>query len=93
MLKLDSVQYYRVKDGQSLAQIAAVFSVSPRLLAKQNGLKEPPFVGQILRIPSERGNAYVVRAGDTKTLLCGSEERFERLNGTGAFYIGMQVII
>ena len=93
MLKLDSVQYYRVKEGQSLAQIAAAFSVSPRLLAKQNGLDAPPFVGQILCIPSDRGNAYVVRAGDTKTLLCGSEERFERLNGTSAFYIGMQVII
>lgn len=93
MLKTLQVKYYKVKAGQNLEGIAETFSVSSRLLAKINGLTAEPYVGQILEIPRERGNVYVVRAGDTKELLCGSVERFERLNGTDAFYIGMKVII
>ena len=73
--------------------IAQYFSVSEYLLAKENGLTQAPFAGQILRIPSERGNAYTVREGDTKALLCGSEENYVRKNGTDIFYIGMRVRI
>ena len=73
--------------------IAAFFCVSPRLLVKENSLTAQPYAGQILRIPSAKGNAYTVREGDTKALLCGSEGRFERLNGTQDFYVGMSVRI
>ncbi len=93
MLKTEKVNYYKVKSGQTLTQIAAYFSVSPYLLAKENDLKEEPTQGQILQIPPYCGNAYVVREGDTKALLCGSEERYERLNGTSLFYVGMHVIV
>ena len=93
MLKTVQSKYYKVKEGQTLRQIAEYFSVSERVLAKTNGLKSSPYAGQILRIPEEKGNAYTVRAGDTKALLCGSEERYERLNGTQVFYIGMRILI
>lgn len=93
MLKTESRRYYQVKKGQTLREIAAYFSVSERLLAKENRLTCPPHAGQILVIPKERGNAYTVRAGDTKTLLCGSEENYARKNGTDAFYIGMRVLL
>ncbi len=93
MLKTQNQRYYKVKKGQSLAEIADCFSVSEYLLAKENGLTQAPFAGQILRIPSERGNAYTVREGDTKALLCGSEENYLRKNGTDIFYIGMRVRI
>ena len=93
MLKIPSIKYYKVKEGQTLGEIARVFSVSPYLLAKDNGLRDQPFAGQILRIPDARGNLYTVRAGDTKELLCGNEENYERLNGTKIFYIGMSVRI
>ncbi len=93
MLKTKQTKFYKVKEGQSVAEIAAYFSLSPYLLARENCLKEPPKAGRILRIPTERGNAYTVQAGDTKALLCGSEENYERLNGTSVFYIGMRVII
>ena len=93
MLKTVFRRYYRVKKGQTLEEIAEYFSVSERLLVKENGLTEAPFAGQILTIPTERGNAYTVQEGDTKALLCGSEENFYRKNGTGAFYIGMRVRI
>ncbi len=93
MLKTKRVEFYQVKSGQTVEEIAAYFSVSPYLLAKRNGLTEQPPKGRILQIPEERGNRYIVREGDTKELLCGDEEEYERLNGTSIFYIGMSVII
>lgn len=93
MLQVKRLQFHVVKEGQTLENIAKTYSVSPRALARENGLKEPPFAGQILRIPKECGNAYTVREGDTKELLCGSAENFARKNGGEAFYIGMRVIL
>ncbi len=93
MLKLETVAYYKVKEGQTLSEIAEAFSVSERLLIKENGLMDAPKTGRILKIPTERGNRYTVREGDTKTLLCGSAEAYEKKNGTTVFYIGMQVRI
>ena len=86
-------QFYQVKRGQTLQEIADYFSVSERLIVKANGLSVSPCAGQILRIPKARGNAYTVQAGDTKALLCGNEENYEKMNGTDIFYIGMQVRI
>ena len=93
MLKTVNCKYYQVKEGQTLTQIAAYFSVSPRLLARENRLTCPPRKGQILVIPNQTGNAYAVREGDTKALLCGNEENYESRNGTQAFYLGMSVRI
>ena len=74
-------------------EVAEYFSVSAFLLAKINGLEDEPFTGQILEIPEEKGDAYTVREGDTKALLCGGEENYFRKNGTDVFYIGMRVIL
>lgn len=93
MLKTEQYQFYKVKEGQSLRGIAEYFSVSEWLLAKENGLTGAVYKGQILKIPCEHGHAYVVKEGDTKELLCGSVENYERKNGTSAFYIGMRVIV
>ena len=93
MLKGINCQFYKVKEGQTLSKIAAYFCVSPRVLARENGLVQEVCAGQILKIPLQKGNAYTVKAGDDKALLCGSVERFEKLNGTSAFYIGMRVRI
>ena len=93
MLKTEKMNYYKVKEGQTVGEIAAYFSLSPYLLAKSNGLQGEPPAGSILQIPKERGNSYVVQEGDTKALLCGDEENYARKNGTDVFYIGMRVII
>ena len=93
MLQCVVPKYYKVKDGQSLLDIAKAFCVSEFLRAKCNGLTTQPRCGQILRIPSERGNAYTVKAGDSKALLCGSEENFRLKNGTDVFYLGMRVVL
>lgn len=93
MLKVVAQEIYKVKEGQTLKQIAEFFCVSERKLVLCNALKEEPKCGQLLIIPKERGNAYTVRAGDTKTLLCGSDENYKNRNGTDVFYIGMRVIL
>ena len=93
MLKFDNNHIYKVKEGQRLKEIAEAFCVSEYLLAKENGLTQEPLAGRILYIPKERGNAYTVKAGDTKKLLCGSNEAFLRKNGTEIFYIGMRIIL
>ena len=93
MLKTERVKYYKVKEGQTLQGIAEYFSVSPYLLAQSNGLEEMPMAGCILEIPTERGDYYIVREGDSKVLLCGSEENYKKKNGTEIFYIGMRVVL
>ncbi len=76
-----------------MRSIAEAFCVSEFLLVKINGLQAQPFVGQVLEIPTPRGNAYTVKKGDTKTLLCGSDEQFTYKNGTDILYLGMRVIL
>ena len=93
MLETVKGDLYKVKDGQTLRDIAEYFSVSEFLLAKTNGLQEEPKKGRVLLIPKERGNAYTVRERDSKELLCGSTENYRMKNGTDAFYIGMRVIL
>ena len=93
MLKTESYTYYQIKKGQTLRAVADYFSVSEYLLAGENSLSEDVYVGQILKIPQERGNIYFVQEGDSKELLSGSEENYRRKNGTDIFYIGMRVIL
>lgn len=93
MLRFVWKQYYQVKKGQTLREIATAFCVSEFLLAQSNRLSAPPVQGQILRIPTERGNAYTVKSGDDKTVLCGSEENFKKKNGTDILYLGMRVVL
>ena len=93
MLKIKIPNVYKVKDGQTLFDVACAFSVAEGKLVEINSLTQELYVGQLLKIPVQRGHAYVVQEGDTPVLLCGSEERFREMNGVGGFYIGMRVII
>ena len=93
MLSRVNRKFYKVKAGQTVREIADYFCVAPRLLIQENGLLQEPKAGQILFIPKQRGNAYTVKEGDTKALLCGSEDAFRQKNGTDIFYIGMRIRI
>ena len=93
MLKSERSKYYKVKEGQSLREIAEFFSVAEGLLIQENSLAHQPYAGALLKIPTEQGHAYIVQAGDTKELLCGGAENYRRKNGTDVFYIGMRVIL
>ena len=93
MLKLSRPNYYKVQKGQTIRCVADAFCVSEWKLAKENGLTEEICEGQILKIPAEYGNRYTVQVGDTKRLLCCSEENFRRWNGTDVFFIGMRIVL
>ncbi len=58
-------QYYRVRRGQTLSQIASRFNVSTRNLARANGIRNPRWIraGQRLRIPGR----YVAVSSPRKT--------------------------
>ena len=58
-LELEQKTYYRLKKGQSLADVASAYGVPPRVLAALNGLKEEPREGSVLQIPAERRNLYM----------------------------------
>lgn len=93
MLTIVIPKFYKVRKGQTLGMIAEAFSVPETRIVYDNSLKGEVSDGQILRLPAERHNLYVVRAGDTKTLLCGNAENYRKLNGTNAFYPGMKIWI
>ena len=93
MLKTEIPKFYKVKKGQTLSAIARAFSTTESLLVRENGLSAPIFEGQILKIPCVRGNFYVAKAGESKALLCGSEENFEKRNGTTVLFPGMRVML
>ena len=93
MLKLEKRKFYKVKKGQTVREIARAFGVAERVLIKENDLLGEVWEGQILKLPNCCGNAYTAREGDSKALLCGSEERYREKNGTDALYLGMRVIL
>lgn len=92
-LLLKECGYYRVKRGQTLSEIARVFLLPARVLAFANGLTEEVHAGQVLKIPARAGNLYRVRGGESKTLLCGSPESFERKNATACLYPAQEIFL
>lgn len=84
---------YRVKKGQSVREIALTFGMPPRVLAAENALTREVTEGQILTIPQERCNLYTVRGGESKSLLCGSDEAFESRNRTKCLYPAQVVFL
>ena len=93
MLKVKRKKFHKVKSGQTVAQISEFYKIPARLLVKENGLSAEPFEGQILYLPPTQGNYYTAQAGDSKDLLCGSKENYQRKNGTDILYPEMKVWI
>ncbi len=92
-LSLCTPALYRVKRGQTVCEIARAFSLPPALLSSHNRLTEEVREGQLLSLPPREGHLYTVCGGESKTLLCGSEEGFGRKNGTARLYVGQTVIL
>ena len=93
MLRLFVPKYYRVKRGQTLRDISLAFGVAVGVLIRENGLQAEPQEGALLYIPEMRGNRYLAQAGESKTLLCGSDDTFFKKNGTHILYPGMIVVL
>ncbi|MGH9277540.1 MAG: LysM peptidoglycan-binding domain-containing protein [Acidimicrobiales bacterium] len=68
-VQLASADSYKVRDGDTLWNIAERLGVSIQDLAEANGITDPNLIvtGQMLVVPSDGGSAieYVVRDGDT----------------------------
>ena len=92
-LLLKESEFYRVKRGQTLKDVAKAFSCPERLLASLNNLTEEVTEGEILLIPDTEGNLYTVRGGESKTLLSGSGEQFFEKNRTNCLYPTQKVLI
>ena len=84
---------YRVKKGQTLQDVATAFSRPARLIAAFNNLTEEVREGEIIFIPETEGNLYTVRGGENKTLLCGSQEAFQKKNGTNCLYPTQKILL
>ena len=85
--------YYKLKEGQTLLDVAQTFSLPISLLVQENGLLGEPASGEILKIPCVRGNLYTVQASDTKSLLAGNAENYRKKNGTDVCFPGMKVLL
>ena len=90
MLKIGKMELYKVKLGDTLKGLSEQLPTTMYALIAENGLTTELTEGQILRLPT-RADLYTVQAGDTKTLLCGSDEAYRKRNGTDVFYLGMRV--
>lgn len=93
MLKLERPKYYQLTEETDLKAVAAAYYLTESALIEENGLNSPPEAGQILKLPTPKGNLYTVGEGEGKTLLCGSKERYESLNGTLPPYPGKKVFL
>lgn len=81
MLELKRKKLHKVAQGETLALLAETYRLPIRDIVLENGLTEEIWVGQVLVLPNRKGNLYTAQAGDSKTLLCGSKENYECLNG------------
>ena len=83
---------YRVRRGQTAAEIARAFGVPARVFAAANALTKEVQAGELVRIPP-KGNVFRVRGGETRALLCGSAENFRKKNATASLYPTQEVLL
>ena len=60
-------EYYTIKSGDSLYQIARKYNINPDLLASLNGLNMNDYIypGQMIMIPKSGYSYYLTKEGDT----------------------------
>lgn len=60
-------EYYTIKSGDTLYQIARRYNINPDLLASMNGLNMNDYIypGQNLMIPKSGFSYYLTKEGDT----------------------------
>lgn len=90
MLTLKNKQLHRVGKGQTLESIANAYRLPPKAIVLENSLTGEVFEGQLLRLPKRKGNLYTAKAGESKELLCGSRENYEKKNGK-ELYPGLKI--
>lgn len=60
-------EYYTIKSGDTLYQIARRYNINPELLASMNGLNMSDYIypGQNIMIPKSGYSYYLIKEGDT----------------------------
>lgn len=60
-------EYYTIKTGDTLYQIARKYNINPELLASMNGLNMSDYIypGQNIMIPKSGYSYYLTKDGDT----------------------------
>ena len=63
----DYFEYYTVKKGDNLYQIAKRYNINPDLLASLNGLNNADYIypEQMILIPKSGYSYYITKSGDT----------------------------
>lgn len=88
---------YRVREGDSLAALAARFHTTFRLLAEDNRLFREVEEGDLLLVKPYRGEIYRVKPADTPHSLGRrygmSAEELLRKNAAPYLYVGMDIIV
>lgn len=93
MLKRDTISFYKVQKGEGIEGIARLFSLPPSLLVYENQLSKEVEEGEVLRLPKQSGNLYLVKIGDKKEDFFASEEEFQRKNGTKRWFVGQRIFL
>ncbi len=66
-LENEYYEYYTIKSGDSLYQIAKKYNINPELLTALNGLNPNDYIypGQVIMIPKSGYSYYLTKEGDT----------------------------
>lgn len=72
-------EYYTIKRGDNLYQIAKNYNVNPSLLAALNGLDLNEFIytNQVIMVPKKEFSYYITKDGDTLALVANTFETTE----------------
>ncbi len=67
-------EYYTIKKGDNLYQIAKKYNVNPTLLAILNGLNANDYIypEQVIMIPKQGYSYYITKEGDTLNLVANT---------------------
>jgi len=66
-LENEYYEYYTIKSGDNLYQIARKYNINPELLSSLNGLNMNDYIypGQMIMIPKSGYSYYLTKEGDT----------------------------
>ena len=84
-------EYYVIKKGDTLYNIARKYNINPELLTSLNGLNDSDYIypNEVLLIPKSNYSYYITNAGDTLDgvirILGGNKDKF--LNENESIYL------
>ncbi len=88
---------YTVREGDSLAKIAAKFHTAEAAIASRNNLKGEPFEGMKLIVEETEAFGYTVRPFDTVDSVAAkfstTAEALRKLNDVEEIFVGQRILV